>query len=98
MQDYMNVLLKTQEEKILQEGVSLTTVGNFLSPSLPLFFALEIQTTLGYFWDLQLLQYYQAFVLKNPWHLNYSQRMKTSAPGFRITFLINAQAQQGCQL
>lgn len=50
MQDCMNVLLRTQEEKTLQEDVSLTMVGNFLSPSLPPFFAHEMQTTLKYFW------------------------------------------------
>lgn len=43
---------------------------------------------------LQLLQYYWAFVLKNPWRLNYSQR--TSASGFCITLAINVQAQKGC--
>lgn len=38
----MNVLLKTQEEKTLQEDVSLTTVGNLLSPSLLPFFPHEV--------------------------------------------------------
>lgn len=45
----MNVLLRTQEEKTLQEDVSLTMVGNLLSPSLPPLFAHEMQTTLKYF-------------------------------------------------
>lgn len=49
MQGCMNVLLRTQEEKTLQEDVSLTMVGNLLSSSLPPFFAHEMQTTLKYF-------------------------------------------------
>lgn len=40
-QDYTNVSLKTPEEKTLQEDVSLTMVGNFLSP-LPPFFTREM--------------------------------------------------------
>lgn len=38
----MNVLLKTPEEKILPEDVSLTMVGNFLPSFLPPFFVQEL--------------------------------------------------------
>lgn len=69
MQDCMNVLLKIQEEKTLQEDVSLTMVGNFFQSLYPILLYTRNINHYQLVWGLQLLQYHCKFVHQSSWPL-----------------------------